>query len=105
MTPEVVNPRFSNAIEGGAARRGDVETKKASRKWLAFNDFYRGEATVFGIASGSGETSGTAAMTGGGSCRRPAEVLSGAAPPPITVTLFRIDRTGTGVRGNNLNGP
>ena len=42
LTPEVAKLRFSNNIEGCADRRDDVETKKASRKWLAFNDFYSG---------------------------------------------------------------
>ena len=50
MTAEVVKPRFLIDIAGNAARRCEGETEKASLKWLAFNDFYRGELTVFGIA-------------------------------------------------------
>jgi hypothetical protein len=42
MTPEVVNPRFSYAIAGEVSRRKWIKTKKATRKWLAFNDFSSG---------------------------------------------------------------
>ena len=42
MTPEVVNPRFSNEIAGCSLCRDRRQMMKASRKWLAFNDFYSG---------------------------------------------------------------
>ena len=42
MTPEVIKPRFSYAIAGDVSRCKEIKTKKASRKWLAFKDFYSG---------------------------------------------------------------
>ncbi len=42
MTPEVVKPRFSYATADAVSRREKMKTKKASRKWLAFKDFYSG---------------------------------------------------------------
>ena len=42
MTPEVVKPHYSCAIASELSRRELIRTKKASRKWLAFNDFYSG---------------------------------------------------------------
>src|SRR5688572_28227247 len=42
LTPEGVEPRSANNTEGDAARRREGKTKKASRKWLTFNDLYSG---------------------------------------------------------------
>ena len=38
-TPEVVKLRFSRATAGDESCLEEIKTKKASRKWLAFNDF------------------------------------------------------------------
>ena len=42
MTPEVGKPRFLRATAGDVSRREEMKTKKASHKWLAFNDFSSG---------------------------------------------------------------
>ena len=42
VTAKVVEQHFSPAITGGVLRSKPIKTKKASRKWLAFNDFYSG---------------------------------------------------------------